>query len=262
MPGSIFSRPGRQVQWFCLLVSPEPFLPYFPTATVLAHSLIISSWIAVTVFKWLFCHPVCASLQLVLQNVARELFIGKPVQSWNSPAWNAPLAFCPPAEKLSRLVHAHSFSSVSSLPPPPRMPSAQQCTFLPPDLCTCCCCWVAHLACPCFPLLGLIPTDLSDLSLDVTYITNTCGHLLCARHGSEGFILYSLFTSQNHKRKEGLLSPFYGWDFLWVMKELFSLAQFFSEGSFHHCLALDFDLYAVYTYTCLYNLFFWIGIST
>lgn len=42
--------------------------------------------------------PSCAFLQLAFQMVARELFLGKPVQAWNSPALNAHLLPVPHRE--------------------------------------------------------------------------------------------------------------------------------------------------------------------
>lgn len=209
---------------------------------------------AATMVKWPLCHPVCASLQLVFLTVARELFLGKPVQSWNSPAWNAPFAAHPPQRNCPDWSTLTPLAPSLWFPLPSRMPSVQQCAFLPPDLCMCCSFWVAQSASPCFCLPGLIPVDLSDFGLRGAYLTGTCVRLLCARHRSKGFMYIHSFTPQKHKRKEEV-SHFMDEGTETLVRQLFSLAHWLQGWArsqlFCHCLALDFDLYAVYLYTCV-----------
>lgn len=81
--------PSAQSPWIpplcCLHSSSCTHCPF------LAPNLIISSWLAATIPKWPLPPSVCLS-PTVFQTVTRELFLGKPVWSWDSSAWNAPFA--------------------------------------------------------------------------------------------------------------------------------------------------------------------------
>ena len=76
------------------------------------------SWVAATMFKWPLCHPVCASLQLVFQTVGQRALSRKACPIMEFPCLKCSICCLFPAEKLSGLVHAHSFSPVSPVPPP------------------------------------------------------------------------------------------------------------------------------------------------
>ena len=157
-------------------VSPRCCFSRFPAASASDHSLLIPSWAAATASKWPLCPPQCVPLQLVFQATARELFLGKPVRSRNSPAWTAPFA-CP-LQKNGPVWPMLTPWAPSPSPLPHRMPSTRPWALLSPAFCCASC--VAHSASVCFPPSGLTPADLSELSLNGTYFKrHLCTFAVC-----------------------------------------------------------------------------------
>ena len=122
-------------------VSPRMF-SRVPAASVSDRSLLPPSWVAATISWGPSAASVCAS-PTCLQVAARELFLGKPVPSQNSPAWNAPFAACP-LQKNGPVWPMLTPWAPSPPALPHGMPSTQPWALLSPALC--CASWVAHSA--------------------------------------------------------------------------------------------------------------------
>lgn len=114
-PDSVPPSPADSV---CTVTS-EAFLWGFLTAT---SQLAISSSLLP---QGACLPPSFAFLQLVFQTAASELSLGKPIQSWNFPAWNVPCAAqpprggCPDWSMLSPLAMPLAVPSSQSPPAPP-----------------------------------------------------------------------------------------------------------------------------------------------